>query len=169
MKKKKTIIIYTDGSSLGNPGPGGWGAVLIYGKHRKELSGGFRLTTNNRMEILAVIEALKAIKTNEIYTIKLHTDSSYVVNSMTKGWIEKWKANNWIKKGKPVINSDLWKQLLEENKKHNIEYIWVKAHVGIPENERCDQLAKEAAMKDNLPADEYYEKDYNIVKEGLFK
>ena len=92
MKKKKTIVIYTDGSSLGNPGPGGWGAVLIYGKHRKELSGGFRLTTNNRMEILAVIEALKALNNKERYNVKLYTDSAYVVNSMTKGWIENWQS-----------------------------------------------------------------------------
>lgn len=169
MKNKKTITIYTDGSSLGNPGPGGWGAVLIYGKHRKELSGGFRLTTNNRMEILAVIEALKALNSKERYNVKLHTDSSYVVNSMTKGWIEKWQAKNWIKKGKPVINTDLWKQLIEEAKKHNIEFIWVKAHDGILENERCDQLAKEAASFDDLPADIGYEKSNNIINKGLFR
>lgn len=169
MGKKKTITIYTDGSSLGNPGPGGWGSVLIYGKHRKELSGGFRRTTNNRMEILAVIEALKALNTKEKYIVKLHTDSSYVVNSMTKGWIEKWQAKNWIKKGKPVINSDLWKQLLIENEKHDIEYIWVKAHVGITENEICDKLAKEAASYDDLPADIGYENANNINGKGLFK
>ena len=169
MKKKKTITIYTDGSSLGNPGPGGWGAVLIYGKRRKELSGGFRLTTNNRMEILAVIEALKALNNKERYNVKLHTDSSYVVNSMTKGWIYNWKAKNWIKKGKPVLNADLWQQLLEENKKHDIEYIWVKAHVGIPENERCDQLAKEAASYDDLPPDLGYEKANRIIDGGIFK
>jgi len=161
MDKKKKVIIYTDGSSLGNPGPGGWGAVLIYGKHRKELSGGFKLTTNNRMELTAAIESLKALK-KDGQIVKLHTDSSYLVNSFKKRWIEKWRLNNWMKKTKPVLNADLWKIIYKLVNKHNVEFIWVQAHVGIKENERCDQLAKEAASQVDLPEDEGY------VKFGLF-
>ncbi|ROL62490.1 ribonuclease HI [Bacteroidetes/Chlorobi group bacterium ChocPot_Mid] len=162
MDKKKKVIIYTDGSSLGNPGPGGWGAVLIYGKYRKEISGGFKLTTNNRMELLAAIEALKALKTDRRSVVQLHTDSSYLVNSLTKGWLEKWQRDKWKKKTKPVPNADLWKQLVRQKNKHNVEFIWVPAHTGIIENERCDKLAKEAAAQDNLPEDKGY------VKYGLF-
>ena len=157
MEKEKIVTIYTDGSSLGNPGPGGWGAVLIYGKHRKELSGGFKLTTNNRMEILAVIEALKALKHSPNLKVKLHTDSKYVVDTMTKGWLQKWKRNGWTRKGPALLNVDLWKILDEQVNKFHVEFIWVKAHVGISENERCDVLAKEAAGWDNLPTVEGYE------------
>ena len=153
---QKKVIIYTDGSSLGNPGPGGWGAVLMYGRHRKELSGGFKLTTNNRMELLAAIEALKALKTDKKQNVTLHSDSSYLVNSMTKGWIEKWKQNNWMKKTKPLLNVDLWKELFKQKMKHNVEFVRVAAHKGIAENERCDQLAKEAASQENLPKDRGY-------------
>lgn len=162
MEKRKKVIIYTDGSALGNPGPGGWGAVLIYGKYRKEISGGFKLTTNNRMELLAAIEALKALKTDRRSVVQLHTDSSYLVNSLTKGWLEKWQKNKWMKKTKPVPNTDLWKELVKQKKKHDVEFVWVPSHSGIIENERCDKLAKEAASQDNLPNDEGY------VKFGLF-
>ncbi|MFH1050563.1 MAG: ribonuclease HI [bacterium] len=165
MSFQKKVIIYTDGSSLGNPGPGGWGAVLIYGKHRKELSGGFKLTTNNRMELLAAIKALKALKDDKKQNVKLHTDSSYLVNSITKGWVENWKKSRWLKKNKPVPNSDLWKELLKQIKKHNVEFVWVPAHTGITENERCDQLAKEAASQDNLPEDSGYSK-YTIFDDN---
>ncbi len=163
---QKKVIIYTDGSSLGNPGPGGWGAVLMYGKHRKELSGGFQLTTNNRMELTAAIEAIKALKDDKRLSVKLHTDSSYLVNSITKGWIDNWRQNHWKKKTKPVPNSDLWKEILKQIKKHNIEFVWVPAHSGITENERCDQLAKEAASQDNLPEDEGYYKYCKNEDEG---
>lgn len=134
------IIIYTDGSSLNNPGPGGYGIVLKFGGHRKELSKGFRKTTNNRMELLAVIVALQSIK-KEGYEIVIHSDSAYVINAITKGWVFGWKAKGF--KGKK--NADLWMEYLKIHGKHNVEFKWVKAHVGIPENERCDQLAKLAA------------------------
>lgn len=166
MDKKKKVIIYTDGSSLGNPGPGGWGAVLIYGKYRKELSGGFRLTTNNRMELYAAIEALNALKSDRSSTVELHTDSSYLVNSFNKGWVFKWQKDKWKKKDKPVLNADLWKELLKQNKQHNVEFVWVQSHVGIKENERCDQLAKEAASKRDLPEDVGYLKNCEIENEA---
>lgn len=152
----KKVEIYTDGSSLGNPGPGGWGAVLKYGNHRKELSGGYKLTTNNRMELMAAIEALKALKNGETLAVKLHTDSSYLANAIKKGWLEKWKANNWKRKTKTVPNSDLWIRLLELLTKHKIEFVWVPAHTGIPENEKCDELAKGAASSAGLPDDNGY-------------
>jgi ribonuclease HI len=155
-ENQKIVEIYTDGSSLGNPGPGGWGVVLIWGRHRKELSGGFKLTTNNRMEILAAIEALRALKQNMRLKVRLHTDSRYVVDTMTKGWIQKWQKNNWMRKSDPVLNVDLWKELLTEIKKHDVEFVWVPAHVGISENERCDELAKSAASSVNLPDDTGY-------------
>lgn len=151
MDNYKEIIIYTDGACEGNPGPGGYGAVLIFGKHRKEISGGFRLTTNNRMELTAVIEALKALK--EPCKVKLYSDSEYVVNAMTLGWVQKWIKKRW----KKVKNPDLWKQLVELTAKHRVEFIWVKGHAGIPENERCDKLAVEALHLPGLPADEIYE------------
>ncbi|MFC2129848.1 ribonuclease HI [Bacteroidota bacterium] len=156
MGKEKIVVIYTDGSSLGNPGPGGWGAVLIYGRYRKELSGGFKMTTNNRMEVLAAIEALKVLKNDKRLKVRLHTDSSYLVNTMTKGWIENWISKNWKKKNKPIPNTDLWLRLLTQVKKHDVEFTWVPAHTGIAENERCDELAKEAAGMPDLPDDSEY-------------
>jgi len=153
---KKKVIIYTDGSSLGNPGPGGWGAVLMYGKHRKELSGGFKQTTNNRMELTAAVEALKALKTDRRSDVLLHTDSSYLANAFKLGWIDKWRQNHWMRKTKPVPNADLWKKLLLQMKKHDVKFVWVPAHSGIKENERCDELAKESASQENLPDDKGY-------------
>lgn len=151
-----TIEIFTDGSSLGNPGPGGYGVVLKSGTHRKELSQGFKHTTNNRMELLAVIEALKSIKNKE-YKIILHTDSQLIINTLTKGWLESWIKKGWKKADKkPVLNRDLWEQVVALKKGLNIEWKWVKAHVGIEENERCDELAKAAAESDNLLIDENY-------------
>lgn len=147
----KEIIIYTDGGCDPNPGRGGYGVVLIHGKYRKELSGGFRLTTNNRMELTAVIEALKALK--EPCRVKLYSDSEYVVNAMTKGWIQKWIKKGW----KKVKNPDLWQQLVGLVAKHQVEFIWVKGHAGIPGNERCDQLAVEASKLPDLPPDVVYE------------
>jgi len=151
----KEVIIYTDGGSDPNPGRGGYGVVLIHGKYRKELSGGFRLTTNNRMELTAVIEALKALK--EPCRVKLYSDSEYVVNAMTKGWIQSWIKKRW----KKVKNPDLWQQLVEVAGKHQVEFNWVKGHAGIKENERCDQLATMASSQNNLPVDVNYENGIN--------
>lgn len=156
MPTKKHVIIYTDGGSLGNPGPGGYGAVLRYNGHKREISGGYRLTTNNRMELMAAIEALKALK--EPCNVTLHTDSQYVANGIAKGWAKRWRANDWMRNKKDkALNADLWAQLLELCEKHNVTFVWVRGHAGIPDNERCDTLAKEAAQQENLPADIPYE------------
>ena len=152
------IIIYTDGACFGNPGPGGYGAVLIWGEKRKELSGGFRLTTNNRMEILAAIMALEAIKTDKRYSIVIHTDSRLMHDTITKGWAVKWRANGWKRNKKDkALNPDLWERLLNAIELHDVEFKWVKAHAGIPENERCDELSKDAASGFDLAIDEEYE------------
>jgi ribonuclease HI len=153
----KKVIIYTDGACIGNPGPGGYGAVILFGQYRKEISGGFRKTTNNRMEVLAAIRALKVL--NEPCAVTLHSDSEYLVNAMTKGWVEGWQANGW-KRGKrrePVKNIDMWQCLQELTGIHQVRFKWVPAHSGIPENERCDALANEAARGKNLLIDEEYE------------
>ena len=142
------ITLYTDGASSGNPGPGGYGAVLISGKHRKELSEGFKKTTNNRMELLGVISGLEAIKI-ENCDVTVYSDSKYVVDSVKKGWL--W---GWVKKGfKGKKNVDLWKRFLIVYKKQNVNFVWVKGHNNIPENERCDQLAVEASHSPNLKTD----------------
>jgi ribonuclease HI len=146
------IEIFTDGAAQGNPGPGGYGAILRYGNHEKELSGGFRLTTNNRMELLAVIVALESIKKNDI-PIKVTTDSQYVANAISKGWLWNWEKKNF----KDKANVDLWRRYIPLHKKFNPKLIWVKGHAGHAENERCDQLAVEAANGGNLPRDEAYE------------
>ncbi len=155
MSDLKQVVIYTDGACSGNPGPGGYGAVLLFNGHRKELSGGFRLTTNNRMEMLAAIEALRSLKDG--CAVKLHTDSQYVVNAIEKGWAIKWRANGWMRnKKEKAVNPDLWEQLLELCKQHQVEFVWVRGHSGNIENERCDELAVEAAHQSNLPVDEGY-------------
>lgn len=147
-----SIIVYTDGSALGNPGPGGYGIVMMAGNHRKELSQGFRLTTNNRMELLAVIVALETIK-NDGAIVTVYSDSKYVVDAVEKGWLF-----NWVKKGfKDKKNPDLWKRFLRIYPKHKVRFEWVKGHANIPENERCDQLAVAAANSKNLLVDEGYE------------
>ncbi|RAI87027.1 ribonuclease HI [Algoriphagus yeomjeoni] len=146
------ITIYTDGAAKGNPGPGGYGAVLKFGKHRKELSEGFRLTTNNRMELLAVIRALQAINTTE-FPVQIYSDSKYVVDSVEKGWI--W---GWQKKGfKDKKNPDLWLRYIPLHLKYKPKFIWVKGHAGNIENERCDVLAVQAAEGFDLKPDEGYE------------
>lgn len=140
----KRIEAFTDGACKGNPGPGGWGVVLRMGQHERELSGHDAHTTNNRMELTAVIRALDALK--EPCHVALHTDSRYVIDGITK-WIFGWQKNGWINsQKKPVLNADLWQQLLESRKRHRIDWIWVKGHDGHPENERADRLASDAAL-----------------------
>ncbi len=136
----KTVSIWTDGACSGNPGPGGWGALIRFGEHEKELSGGDFETTNNRMELLAAIEALNAL--TQPCIVDLHTDSQYVKGGMT-GWIEGWKKNGWKTSAKkPVKNAELWKALEEAVKRHQVSWHWVKGHAGHPENERADELAR---------------------------
>lgn len=139
----KEVIIYTDGACSGNPGPGGWGAVLLYGNHRKEISGAVPETTNQRMELTAAIEALKALK--EPCRVKLYSDSAYLVNAFRQGWIKRWQENGWrtIKK-EPVENQDLWRELLELTARHQVEWLKVTGHSDNEENNRCDALAREA-------------------------
>ena len=142
----KHIDIYTDGSCRCNPGPGGWGAVLVYKGIEKELCGGEENTTNNRMELTAVIKALQALK--ESCDITLTSDSKYVLDALTNGWAESWRAKGWKKADKsPALNPDLWEILLNEVKKHNITYVWVKGHAGHPYNERCDEMAQNESLK----------------------
>lgn len=142
----KEIEIYTDGACSGNPGIGGWGAVLIYKYHRKEISGAEKETTNNRMELTAFIKALENLK--EPCTIKAFTDSKYVCDCIKNGWAQSWKNNGWIKSDKkPALNFDLWEKLLNLISKHKVEISWVKGHAGHPENERCDKLATDEIKK----------------------
>lgn len=150
------IVIYTDGGARPtNPGPGGYGAVILQGGERRELSGGYRLTTNNRMEILACIRALEAL--DKASRVAIHSDSQYVVNAITKGWAAGWRKRGWIKSDKkPALNADLWERLLALVEKHDVDFVWVKGHAGTAENERCDQLATEAAQGGGLPKDPGY-------------
>jgi ribonuclease HI len=155
-EKLKKVTLYTDGGCLGNPGPGGYGVVLLYGGHRKELSGGFRLTTNNRMEMMAAIAGLRALKGH--CAVTLHTDSQYLANAMTNGWAKRWQANGWKRnKTDKALNPDLWQQLLDLSDRHAVTFAWVRGHAGVEENERCDQLSRQAAGKPDLPADTGYE------------
>ena len=151
----KNVTIYTDGSCSGKPGRGGYGAILLWGKECRELSGGFLKTTNNRMEIMAAIVSLKALK--EKCQVILYSDSKYLVDTMAKGWIYRWKSNGWKRnKRDPVLNLDLWKQLLKLTTTHSVEFRWIKGHDGKEENERCDELAVQAAKASNLPEDTEY-------------
>jgi len=155
MERLKRVTIYTDGACLGNPGPGGYGVVLLYKGRRKELSGGYRETTNNRMEIMAAIVGLKALK--EKCEATLYSDSEYLVKAMTEGWVERWRKNNWRRNRKEkALNPDLWEQLLQLYEYHQVEFKWVKGHAKSAENNRCDELALEAAQQSNLPVDEGY-------------
>ncbi len=143
MSQRKHLEIFTDGACSGNPGPGGWGAVLRYQGIEKELSGGEASTTNNRMELTAIIEALSILK--EPCDVTLTTDSKYAADGITKGWAASWKRNGWKKADKkPALNSDLWEKILELTATHNVKIVWVKGHAGHPENERCDTLATTA-------------------------
>lgn len=142
----KTVDIYTDGACKGNPGAGGWSAILVFGGREKELFGGEAVTTNNRMELTAAIEGLKALK--EQCKVNLYSDSQYLVNAINKGWLENWKKNGWRKADKSaVLNDDLWKELDELLSFHNVEFIWVRGHDGHEYNERCDELASGYAEK----------------------
>jgi ribonuclease HI len=145
------VTVYTDGSSRGNPGPGGYGAILQFGQHRKELSGGYRLTTNNRMELLAVIVALETLKVPNCRVV-VYTDSKYVADSVEKGWVHSWVKKRF--KGKK--NADLWMRFLAIYSKHQVRFKWVKGHSNNPGNERCDQLAVDAATGTNLVEDTGY-------------
>ena len=142
----KHIQIFTDGACSGNPGPGGWGAILRYKAHEKELSGGEAETTNNRMELMALIAALEQLK--EPCEIDLCSDSQYVINGLQKGWAKGWRARGWKKADtSPALNSDLWARLLDLSEAHTIHYNWIKGHAGHPENERCDRLAVEQSKR----------------------
>lgn len=153
----KNVTIYTDGACSGNPGQGGYGTVMLFGEARRELSGGFKLTTNNRMEVLAVIKGLEALK--EPCAVNLYSDSKYVVDAIEKGWVKKWKSNNWYRnKSEKASNIDLWEMLIKLLETHNVKFIWVKGHASNVENERCDELAREAITKGKLDDDINYVK-----------
>lgn len=153
----KHVTIYTDGACSGNPGVGGYGTILIYGEHQKELSAGFRRTTNNRMEMMAAIVGLQALK--QPCQVSLYSDSKYLVDAMKQGWAKRWKANGWRRNKKEMAkNPDLWNLLLELCDRHQVEFFWVKGHAGHPENERCDRLAVAASQQEELRVDEEYEK-----------
>ena len=156
MADKKEIYIYTDGAAKGNPGPGGYGVVMIFGKHRKELSQGYQNTTNNRMELLAVIVALEALTRTE-YPVKIYSDSKYVVDAINQGWLLNWQKKGFKKKK----NVDLWQRFIPLQKKFNLTFHWVKGHSGHPENERCDQLAVNAAEGRDLLVDNGFDPEDN--------
>jgi ribonuclease HI len=145
------ITIYTDGAARGNPGPGGLGVVLIFGKHRKEIAEGYRLTTNNRMELLAVIRGLEALKRSDL-KVKVYTDSRYVSDAVNKSWVFGWEKKGFKNKK----NADLWKAFLKLYRRYSVSFVWVKGHASIPENERCDRLAVEASHLPELPEDAGY-------------
>lgn len=143
---QKKVSIFTDGACSGNPGPGGWGAILRYGTVERELSGGERETTNNRMELTAVIQALTALK--ESCDVTIYSDSKYVIDAVEKGWARGWRARGWVKADKkPALNVDLWQQLLDLLERHNVRFVWIKGHNEHPENERCDRLAVAESKK----------------------
>lgn len=155
MYMRNEVEIHTDGSCRGNPGPGGYGIILRFGERQRELSGGYRLTTNNRMELMAVIKALEALR--RPCRVLLHSDSRYVVDAMNKGWARKWRANNWQRnRREKAVNPDLWETLLRLCENHEVEFRWVRGHSGNADNERCDRLAVQAASQPDLPADPGY-------------
>jgi len=141
----KSVTIYTDGACSGNPGPGGWGAILFYGEHKKEISGGEPQTTNNRMELQGVISALELLK--EPCVVELYSDSKYVIDALEKGWAKGWKKNGWKRKTGPALNPDLWDKLLTLYDKHTVHLHWVKGHANNPYNNRCDELAVAESKK----------------------
>ncbi len=149
MEYTKGVLLFTDGACSGNPGPGGWGAILRLGKNEKHMSGGERNTTNNRMELTAVISGLSALK--RPCEVNVISDSKYVCDSVTKGWVYSWKKKNWKKSnGKPALNPDLWDKLLLLLETHKVTFTWIKGHAGHPENELCDKMAVEESKKFNI-------------------
>jgi len=151
----KEVTMYADGACLGNPGPGGYGVVLLYGGRRRELQGGYSLTTNNRMELRAVIAGLEALK--EPCSVTVFTDSRYVTDAVTKGWLRRWRSRNWMRNRRErALNADLWERLWGLCERHRVSFVWVKGHGGDKENERCDALSRQAAMGRDLPADPGY-------------
>jgi ribonuclease HI len=149
-----TVYAYSDGSAIGNPGPGGYGVVLKFGDNLKELSQGYVHTTNNRMELLGAITALESLKNRQ--RVVVTTDSQYVINGIEKGWAKKWRANGWRRKTGPAINPDLWERLLQAVDRHDVRFKWVRGHMGHPENERCDELANGAARGSDLIVDKLF-------------
>ncbi len=161
----KRITIFTDGSSLGNPGPGGYGTILKFNGKGKELSQGYARTTNNRMELMAAIAGLESLR--EPCQVTLTSDSKYLIDAMNLGWITGWQKKGWTRgKKKPLKNADLWQRLLQATQGHDITWQWVRGHTGHPENERCDELAVSAASRQNNPPDEGYRPDR--VERGVF-
>jgi ribonuclease HI len=149
-------VVYTDGGCIGNPGPGGYGVMLISGKQRSELSGGYRQTTNNRMELMAAVVGLGSLKTRS--RVSLYSDSRYLVDGINKGWARQWRARGWRKAGRgKALNTDLWLRLLDLCDRHEVTFTWVEGHAGNRENERCDQLSMQAARGRGLPVDPGYE------------
>ncbi len=155
-KQLKKVMIYTDGACSGNPGPGGYGVILKFGEKRREISGGYRLTTNNRMELMAVIVGLRELRYRCDVTV--FTDSQYVAEAIMQGWAQRWRENNWKRNRKEkAVNPDLWNELLDLCEAHEVVFEWLKGHAGDPDNERCDRLSVQASQMKNLPADEEYE------------
>lgn len=156
MGERKHVVTYTDGACIGNPGPGGYGVILRFGAHCRELSAGYRKTTNNRMELLAAVVALQALK--EPCRVTLHSDSRYLINMMVEGWPQRWAANRWRRANKErVLNVDLWSLLLQPCGRHETTFLWVKGHANQIDNERCDRLATQAAQRRDLLIDEGFE------------
>lgn len=158
MEESNNVDIYTDGACSGNPGPGGWAALLIFGPHQKVISGGYRRTTNNRMELKAVIEALKTLK--RVCNVTIHSDSKLITDAYNQGWIKSWVKNNWKKgpkKKDPVKNKDLWIELVSLTEYHKVTFNWIKGHAGIEGNEIADKEAVKASLATNLASDEVYE------------
>lgn len=148
----KRVQLFSDGACSGNPGPGGYGVILKYNEHKKEFSAGYKSTTNNRMELMAIIVGLKSLK--EKCQVDVYSDSKYIVDAINQGWVEKWRANNWKRNKKEVAkNIDLWKKLLNLLDQHTVTIYWVKGHAGHPENERCDKMAVAAAASPTLVDD----------------
>jgi ribonuclease HI len=157
MNPEAKVRIYTDGACSGNPGPGGYGVVLLHGEKRREIAGGYRWTTNNRMEMMAVIVGLRALRFP--CAVTLYTDSRYLADGIEKGWAVKWRENGWIKSDKkPALNPDLWEELLELLSRHAVKVVWLKGHAGHAENEKCDRLSVQALKGAGLSVDEAYER-----------
>jgi ribonuclease HI len=167
-RARKQVKLFTDGACSGNPGPGGYGAILEFGAHRRELSGGYRRTTNNRMELLAVVRGLEALK--EPCDVAVLSDSQYIVDAVKQDWLARWRENGWVTADKkPVKNVDLWAKLIDLLARHRVTFEWVRGHRGHPENERCDKIAREACRAKQLAIDEAFEREEARKTGTLFK